>query len=545
MGSMTRMPRASTAQGEPLDPLAIFQEIEQRMVTQATQPNIYNYQPHPKQLKFHQLPEKERLFVAGNRSGKSYSCVVEGIYFLTKTHPYRENIVGQVRGRVVGVDFLNGIDKIIIPLYKQLMPAEYLINGSWADSYSEKHHVLTLKDGSFVEFMSQDQDLDKFAGTSRHFVHFDEECPKVIFEECKVRLIDTNGDWWMSETPVEGMEWIYDDLYEPYFDALEKGEKPRIGLVQMRTDENPYLNEEAIERILGSFSAEDRAVRQAGEYLQLSGSLYKDFREPTHADMSYEEFMETWNPAAGRMYLTGDHGVNNPTAWLWIWADVKGSLTVVREYYVSDGTVADHAKAIHEITAELGVKIYVTTGDPMMKQRTGFANNLGQPMSIADLYAEHGVHLSIDNIPRDKSVGVNKILMYLKLNPKTGRPFFTVLRECTNTIRELKGAKRNRWVNKKIAAMKNAPEGQREKDDHTTDAIRYAMTFMRDLGPAELDGTAPDRWDLVAQEYLATGMGVAGVYEPELAKRNKQAAEMMHGWRRGSGDTSADYSGME
>ena len=38
----------------------------------------------------------------------------------------------------------------------------------------------------------------------------------------------------------------------------------------------------------------------------------------------------------------------------------------------------------------------------------------------------------------------------------------------------------------------------------------------------------------------------AGVYEPELARRNKQAAEMMHGWRRGgSGATSADYSGME
>jgi hypothetical protein len=74
---------------------------------------------------------------------------------------------------VVAVDFLNGVDKIILPLWKQWLPKKYLINGSWEDSYSRERHVLTLNNGSFDEFMSQDQDLDKFAGSSRHFVHFD------------------------------------------------------------------------------------------------------------------------------------------------------------------------------------------------------------------------------------------------------------------------------------------------------------------------------------------------------------------------------------
>jgi len=75
------------------------------------------------------------------------------------------------------------VDKIILPLYKQWLPKTYLINGSWEQSYSRERHVLTLNNGSFVEFMSQDQDLDKFAGSSRHFVHFDEECPKSVFQE--------------------------------------------------------------------------------------------------------------------------------------------------------------------------------------------------------------------------------------------------------------------------------------------------------------------------------------------------------------------------
>jgi len=116
---------------------------------------------------------------------------------------------------VVAVDFLNGVDKIILPLWKQWLPKKYLINGSWEDSYSRERHVLTLNNGSFVEFMSQDQDLDKFAGSSRHFIHFDEECPKSVWQECHARLIDTDGDWWMSQTPVQGMEWILEDVYIP------------------------------------------------------------------------------------------------------------------------------------------------------------------------------------------------------------------------------------------------------------------------------------------------------------------------------------------
>src|SRR3546814_19732760 len=56
--------------------------------------------------------------------------------------------------------------------------------------------------------------LDKFAGVPRHWVHFDEEPPKPIYNECLARLVDYNGDHWITMTPVEGMTWIYDDLYE-------------------------------------------------------------------------------------------------------------------------------------------------------------------------------------------------------------------------------------------------------------------------------------------------------------------------------------------
>lgn len=514
---------------------ALLQQIQDQVLQQARMPNMYAYKPHEKQLEFHSCTKKERLFVAGNRSGKTLGSVMEAIWWLTKTHPYRETPKGQVRGRVVAVDFLNGVDKIILPLYKQLLPPEYLIEGSWNRSYSQERHVLTLRDGSFVEFMSQDQDLDKFAGTSRHFVHFDEECPKVIFEECKLRLLDTNGEWWISETPVAGMEWIYDDLYVPYFEAIMRGEEPSIGLVQMATGENPYLDPEAIERIFGSLGAEAKAVRMSGEYTMISGSLYKEFGEFTHAAQTRETF--EFDPLRMRLYLTGDHGINNPTAWLWVAADVKGGLTVIRELYETGKAVAEIARMIQEVNAELGVQPYMITLDPATEQRSGFSNAEGQPMTIADEYRRHGINVITKGIPRDKSIGINKILQYLKVNPKTGRPFLTVLRECHNTIREIKGAKQNRYVNKKVAELKNKPEGQREKDDHTTDALRYLMTFMQDLTPEDYTGTSRDRYELVAEDVI---MAKPTWMTPDQRARR---AETLGGWRR-VGDASM-FSGME
>ena len=526
-----RAPRTSTAKAEPIDMLEIVQQLEETLLQQARQPNVYAYKPHPKQEEFHKLQNKERLFVAGNRSGKSVASVVEAIWYLTKTHPYRPNLTGQVRGRVVCVDFLNGVDKIILPLYKQYMPKEFLVEGSWERSYSAQQHTLTLKDGSFVEFMSQDQDLDKFAGTSRHFVHFDEECPKVIFDECQMRLLDTDGFWWISETPVAGMEWIYDDLYQPYFEDLENGRIPRIGLIQMRTDENPYLRKEALDRIFGNMDQENKAVRFGGEYLAISGALYKDFKEITHANQNLEEYQ--FDPNRMRVYLTGDHGINNPTAWLWIAADIKGGLTVIREYYQANATVADHATAINRINAELNCIPYMVTGDPAMKQRSGITGE-----SIISEYAKHGIYINVDGIPRQKEVGINKIMQYLKMNPKTGKPFLTILRECHNTIRELKGAKQNRFVNKKIAAMKNQPEGQREKDDHTTDALRYLMTFMPDLKPEDYEGVSEDK-----TEYAEGLLDVAYSWRTELERRNTRA---MSPWTKiSAGTSSADFTGVE
>ena len=199
-------------------------------------------------------------------------------------------------------------------------------------------------------------------------------------------------------------------------------------------------------------------------------------------------------------------------------------------YYAA--TLAQHtttdlsAAAIHRIDKEHGRTPYLIVGDPAMKQRSGITGD-----TILDEYSRHGIEIQVDGIPHDKQVGINKMLQYMKLNPKTGMPFLMVTDNCVNTIREIKSAKQNRIINKQVASRKNAPEGQREKDDHTTDALRYLVTLMPDLTPEDFAGQQKEKFDFVAD--------MLGAVRPwnGIAERRRAAFDAS-GWKSPHSETA-------
>jgi phage terminase large subunit-like protein len=441
------------------------------------QPNLYDYVPSEKQLLFHEDKNPDRLYIGGNRSGKSLGSTIEAIWWLTHTHPYRATPEGPIRGRVVAVDFLNGVDKIILPLYKQWLPKSYLINGSWEQSYSRERHVLTLNNGSFVEFMSQDQDLDKFAGSSRHFIHFDEECPKTVYQECIARLVDTGGVWWMSQTPVQGMEWIYDDIYQP-----AKEGKKAIGIVEATMEDNPTLSKEAIARFVGELTEEERLIRTQGQYVHLGGSVFPDFTPSTHC-LPKGSFIPTPDH---RIIRTMDSGYTNPTVWLWLAVDANNNVTVFREHHAAKKTVAEHAQIVNQITRDLerdyGIKVWLTTGDPAIKQTKEHTGT-----SILQEYQRAGIYIAVDMIPKDRRIGLERIRQYLKFNKKSNRPHLMITDDCPNLIAELPKLRWQKWASPKVADVNNKKEDIRDKDNHCYDALKYAMTFLTDLAPDSVE----------------------------------------------------------
>jgi phage terminase large subunit-like protein len=450
------------------------EELLQKLTTgikkQGVKPNLYGYKPHDKQILFHMSTALGRLYIGGNRSGKTYSSIAEDCWWLTGTHPYIDTPEPPIRGRVVTVDFTYGLEQIILPLFKSLLPSKYLKNGSWEDSYSKQFRTLTLTNESTVEFMSYEQETEKFAGTSRHFIHYDEEPPLHIFNECNARLVDTGGSYWISMTPVEGLTWTFEKIYE------KAKTDPNIYVVEADMLDNPYITKEAAERYLAGLDEDERKAREHGTYVQLGGLVYKKFNEETHV---IDPIDPKTIPSHWRIYMSLDHGFNNPTGCLWHAVSPENKIITFSELYEREWTLDQISTAIKAKEAEWGIHVDYRVGDPAIAQRSAHNGT-----SIQTEYAMRGIYIALAN--NNVETGVAKVQMYLNINPETQKPFRQITSNCSNFIHEMKRLRWKTFASKKMQADNNPTEKIHKKDDHLCDSDRYFHTFLPDLTPPQL-----------------------------------------------------------
>jgi phage terminase large subunit-like protein len=451
-----------------------FAVIAQSLKATALRPNIHGYRPHDKQRPFHAADTKARLYIGGNRSGKTTGGIAEDIFWLTGKHPYRITPEPPVRGRIISVDFLNGIEKIIKPELARWLPPSELLGGSWSTAYNKERRTLTLENGSFVEFMSYDQDLDKFAGTSRHFIHFDEEPPQDIWLENKTRLIDTGGSWWITMTPVEGMTWIYDDIYMPGKNDPSSG----ITVVEVDMTENPYLHQGEVDEFISGLSNDDREARVKGKFVQVGGLIYKHFDPEVHV------IDPMVPPREWEWFLGLDHGFSNPTAALWCAVSPDNRVIVFDEHYVSGEVVSYHAQAIHARDAIHKKIPNAYIGDPSIRNTDPITGT-----SIHLEYLQHGIPILLGN--NDVVAGINKVASYLEAKGAGGLPQLLITRNCINLITELQRYRWSTFASKRLAFQNNKKEVAHKKDDHACDALRYIMMSRPDLRGLPMGSNEP------------------------------------------------------
>jgi len=454
--------------------LEALRVLHQELTTQAAQVSVLSYVPLDKQAIFHRSQEKIRLYIGGNRSGKTLGSVMEGIYWSRKEHPHQRLPLSEgeaVRGRVCGVDFQNGVEKILLPQYAASVPKSMLINGSWSDSYNGNKRTLEFTNGSFVEFMSYDQDLDKFAGTSRHWVHMDEEPPKSIYIENYARIVDTNGRLWISMTPIEGMTWIYDTLYEPGL----TGEKPNVKVVIVDTTENSHLSSEALQDFISTLDEEDVEARVHGRFIQMGGLIYKSF-DPMPGGLHVID--KTLRPPSNwQVYLALDHGFNNPTAVGWHMVSPEGEAITYREYYERGRTIAENAKFIkQEIFVQQRMPDFLIA-DPSIRNRDPITGT-----SILQEYAKEGLYFALGN--NDVKGGISRVQGYLKPMPTSDgvlRPKWRVTSDCPMHIKEMTRYRWKTYENKAKQFDNNPYEEPHKKDDHAMDELRYFLMSRPDI----------------------------------------------------------------
>lgn len=367
-----------------------------------------------------------------------------------------------MRLRVVTVDITQGLEKIVLPEIKKWIPPSELIQGSWEKSWSKELRTLTLANGSFIEFLTYEQDIEKFAGTSRHGIWFDEEPPEAIYVECLLRLLDVGGHWWITMTPLDGMTWTFDRIFE--------ANDPNIDIFVVSMDDNPHLPDESKKIILAGLDKDEKKMRKEGIYVSLGGVIYKNFDFDKHV-------LEPCLPPTHWLHVTGmDHGTTNPTAWLWGAIDDSGRLLIYDEYYERGLVVYEYAQAVREIDnrhiSMEGVYPEYRVGDPSI-----VAKNPITGTSIQLEYMKWG----LDIIPgvNDVTAGIDMVGRMMVQNK------LFVTKNCRNLLWELKRYRWKVWEHKKTRDQKDPPQEPQKKNDHACDALRYIVASHPELDPGK------------------------------------------------------------
>lgn len=452
----------------------LFRGLAEGFRVASKSPTIYGYEPHDKQKDFHSSDAQGRLFIGGNRSGKTVGGATDIIWTCLDEHPHR--LIPwdpPIRARAIAVDFLNGVEKIIKPEIARWVPKSKLRDGSWEAAYDKELRTLHFDNGSFIEFMSYDQDLDKFAGTSRHIIWFDEEPPKDIFTENKLRLLDTGGHWLMTMTPVEGMTWVYDDIYTK---ALVD---PTIHVTEVDTTQNPHLNPGQIELVMSGLTDDEIEARVHGKFVQIGGLIYKYF--------SPENIIDPMIPPKSWTHLAGlDHGFTNPTAWLWAAVDEEGRHIIYDEHYEAGQVVSYHALRVHQKNRNHLITPEYYVGDPSIENVDPITGT-----SVKIEYVENGIPILTPKGLNDVLGGINRVSTLIGGGKQQLPRKLYITRNCINTLWEIQRYRWAIWAQKRHNFEKNKKEEPHKKDDHAMDALKYIVASR----PFYEDGTIAEEPD--------------------------------------------------
>ena len=245
---------------------------------------------------------------SGNQAGKTWGAAY--LYFLRilGIHPVKRlnNLANKIRCLSPSLPQPGGNEDQENTQYmefKKMLPPELIEKDITARSMSM---IIRRPDGSksVLMFNSTGQDMQRLGRIQLSSVWHDEESPKAIREESKMRLLAEGGDEVFSLTPTNALSYTYNDVWQraeyiyrtPTIQkkfGLPEHEYPNkntnVGCVQMATDDNPTLDPETINFLFEDITDPDElALRRYGIFKQISGRIHKTY-DPSIAYIDLEK----------------------------------------------------------------------------------------------------------------------------------------------------------------------------------------------------------------------------------------------------------------
>ena len=455
-----------------------------------TQLRSWDYEPHAGQEEFHRATAKIRALFTGNRFGKSRAAAQDCNWWALGNHPHQKTPRPPVRIRVVGDGYDYGVNKILLPIFRQVVDPEFLHGGTWDTAYTAGSHTLLYKNGSFIEFMSYKlKDLGRgaqmFAGVALDLVWHDEHSPFDIWQENMTRLIDRRGHAIITLTPILGKTWEHSEIYE----AWQEGQ-PGIACFTGEMTDNPYLPPEAIAEYLASVKdPQMREVRKSGVWIALGGMVYAMWDKQAH----FIPFDQQRVDRCTKSVIIDPHP-SKPTAVLWCGVGPRQELFAYREYRAAKRIPAI-CDDIRRLSEREDIRRYLI--DP----KWGWINQQETGKSIHETYREN--RIPVEPASKDKWGRIERMREMLEVSPSTGQANFEVMKTCPRLAWE--------FDHKKFKPQSDAARGSDrwETIDEDDDLLVCAEYFVRS-NPAYVGAKRSERSMepvYAGSEFKRSGMG--------------------------------------
>jgi phage terminase large subunit-like protein len=431
--------------------------------------------PHPKQHAFLSSRAQIKAFLGGNQSGKTTAGILDDLIqaldediLPDRLKPYKK-WKPPFRCRIITPDFTGTMEGVVFEKLREWIPRSQLEGGEWAKAYSKQNRKLRFRNGSWFDFMTFEQDLDKFGGTTLHRIHYDEEPPEPIRKEGRMRLMKFGGDELFTMTPLQGMTWMYEAIYE-------RRHEDGYMVVQVDMDDNPHLDPEARRAALDGLTKEERDARKEGKFVHFAGLVFPEFTndhimEPVGLDVL---------KGMDAIVVALDPGLNYAGA-TWIAFDTENAALIFDELFLLNTDIARMSEAIHRKNREWGLTPTYYVIDPSSRIRQ---MNTGLETAQTE-FNRFGIY-AIDG-QNDHEAGAFQIKRRLQASP----PALRVTKNCQEWINEVRKARKADTPDGKFKLHKDSNPNARNE---VLDASRYGLMSRPWMWVPERDDPGHKPW---------------------------------------------------
>lgn len=376
---------------------------------------VFGY-PANDQLGFLMSTAKERWGFGSNRSGKSEMGVYDGVQFARGLHPVRSLLrKPPVYIRYCAPSYEDNVKRVLIKKFQQFVPRMELRGGQWDKAWSEKEKTLHFENGSTINFKSNEQDVNKFAGDDLDAVYQDEHAPAKYYRENKARLVDRDGYYVCTMTPEEGgVTWEKKHIKSRADGSIET--------FHWHIYANPHLSEAGVRELEQSITDERvRRIKLWGEFSALAGLIYPQFNIQTHV-IENRTIPDSWY----RVFCIDPH-IKKASAMLWAAWSPDGDVIFYRAH--KKQLTVDELKQFIRVQSA-GEHISLWLGDEAMG---GEGLNIWGEKSVLELLrtGENPIPVVGTNQASDKAfeAGVNKVRSMLNPDPVSKRPTLFITKD--------------------------------------------------------------------------------------------------------------------